>query len=60
MKRFKRNWSWLSLQSENVRDKEGMFCIEMKSKGCVCVGGGGVRPSLCVCFVYLPHSGLDA
>lgn len=43
MKRFKRNWSWLSLQSENVRDKEGMFCIEMKSKGCVCVGGGGCQ-----------------
>lgn len=53
MKRFKRNWSWLSLQSENVRDKEGMFCVEMKSKGCVC---GGVSDAACVSALFIYHT----
>lgn len=48
MKRFKRNWSWLSLQSENVRDKEGMLCTEMKSKSC-----GGSDPACgSALFIY--------
>lgn len=49
MKRFKRNWSWLSLQSENVRDKEGIFCVEMKSKGCV-------SDPACVSALFIYHT----